>query len=89
MSGKRRSVNDRTGTSFLSAAGDMPSAAEGVGEIPAQVFEASIGRFFTDAYIAAVHYRLTDASETAGDVRFTRYEPVRMGVMTRHLRPNI
>jgi len=41
----------------------MLAAAVEVGEIPDQVFEALIGQFFMDAYIAAVHYWLTDTSQ--------------------------
>ena len=50
-------------TAFLSAVQDILSAAEEVGEIPAQVFKELLGQFFMDAYLGVVLYWLRDRSE--------------------------
>jgi hypothetical protein len=48
---------------FLSAVQDILSAAEEVGEIPAQVFQELLGQFLMDAYIGVVLYWLRDRSD--------------------------
>jgi AcrR family transcriptional regulator len=48
---------------FLTAIGDMLTAAAEVGEIPDQVFEELINQFFMEAYLGVIVYWLADTSD--------------------------